>query len=61
MDEVFVIIGFYADHSGCKLLGIYETLEEAEDRHHIVACCGAVITTRVVKMKVGAADPQEVF
>lgn len=31
MSEVHVLIAFYPDKSGCKLLGVYETLGEAED------------------------------
>lgn len=59
--EVFVLVGFYSDRSACKLFGVYELLRAAEDRQTILEAAGSVYTTRVVKMAVNVATPQEVF
>ena len=59
--EVFVIVGFYGDKSGCKLFGIYQLLRTAEDRKRLMEAAGSSYTLRVVKMLLDEASPQEVF
>ena len=59
--EVFVIVGWYGDKSGCKLFGVYQLLRTAEDRKQLMVAAGATYELRVVKMLIDEAYPQEVF
>jgi hypothetical protein len=59
--HMWVLIGWYSDKSGCKLLGLYEVGVAALDRKKLLEAAGCNLSVQVVKMKVNAADPQEVF
>jgi len=61
MAEVFVLMAFYYDKSGCQILGVYSTLSDAEDRQTLIKSAGGGKEVRVIKMPVNQASPQEVF
>lgn len=61
MPDVFVLLAFYSDKSGCKLLGVYTNLGEAEERKQLMEASGSSMSIAMVKMPVNRANPQEVW
>jgi hypothetical protein len=58
---IYVIVASYLDRSGALLLGVYENSDEAADRVLIATAAHPAMSVRVVPMKLGQCDPQEVF
>lgn len=59
--DLYVLVGFYSDLSGCKLFGIYDVERTANDRLTILEAANTIYSCRVIKMKLNEACPQEVF
>lgn len=56
-DHVYVLFGIYADRSDAKILGVYTTIEAAQDRLNITRSADSVYRCNYIKMPLDRAAP----